>query len=68
MVGRWSDAYGRKRFMMLSLTCSAAQMIALLLYLTRGTSLFFFFPCQVRPPLMVPSEDPLHACLVLIQC
>jgi MFS family permease len=62
VVGRWSDAYGRKRFMLLSLGCSAAQIVALLLYITRGTSLFWFFPAQARL-----GNKPCHwvpACLV----
>lgn len=47
VVGRWSDAYGRKAFMLLSLVCSAAQIVAMLLYIRLGTSLFWVFPAMV---------------------
>ena len=46
MVGRWSDAYGRKPFLLLSFLCGGAQVFALLSYLTLGTSLFWMFPAQ----------------------
>ena len=46
MVGRWSDAYGRKPFLLLSFLCGGAQVFALLTYLTLGTSLFWMFPAQ----------------------
>ena len=47
VIGRWSDAYGRKPFLVLSFTCGGAQVVALLLYITMGTSLFWYFPAQV---------------------
>ena len=47
MVGRWSDAYGRKVFMLLSLVCSAAQIVAMLLYILLDISLFWVFPAMV---------------------
>lgn len=54
VVGRWSDAYGRKPFLILSFACGGAQVIVLLLYITRGTSLLWYFPAQARPSLLVP--------------
>ena len=52
VVGRWSDWYGRKPFLLLSFLCGGAQVFALLSYLTLGTSLFFMFPAQacIGPP------------------
>jgi len=47
VVGRWSDGYGRKPFLILSFLCGGAQVFALLGYLTLGTSLFWIFPAQV---------------------
>ncbi|CAL8465277.1 g4812 [Coccomyxa elongata] len=46
VVGRWSDAYGRKPFLILSFACGGAQVIVLLLYITWGTSLLWYFPAQ----------------------
>lgn len=50
VVGRWSDAFGRKLFMLLSLVCSGAQVVAMLLYIRLGTSLFWVFPAMVGGP------------------
>ena len=52
VVGRWSDAYGRKPFLVLSFACGGAQVVALLLYITWGTSLFWYFPASVRLPIL----------------
>jgi MFS family permease len=53
VVGRWSDAYGRKPFLVLSFACGGAQVVALLLYITWGTSLFWYFPASVRLPILI---------------
>ena len=37
VVGRWSDGYGRKPFLILSFLCGGAQVFALLAYLKLGT-------------------------------
>ena len=52
VVGHWSDAYGRKPFLILSFACGGAQVFVLLLYITRGTSLLWYFPAQAcsSPP------------------
>ena len=54
MVGRWSDAYGRKPFLLLSFLCGGAQVFALLTYLTLGTSLFWMFPAQASSGSNLP--------------
>ncbi|KAK9826348.1 hypothetical protein WJX81_000370 [Elliptochloris bilobata] len=46
VVGRMSDAHGRKPFLLLSFLCSGAQAVAMLLYLRCGVSLLWFFPAQ----------------------
>lgn len=63
VVGRWSDAYGRKPFLVLSFACGGAQVVALLLSITMGTSLFWYFPAQVWGPHHFPSRclDAFHA-------
>jgi len=50
LVGRLSDARGRKPFLLLSFLCSGAQAVAMLLYLRCGVSLLWFFPAQARAP------------------
>lgn len=67
MVGRWSDGYGRKPFLILSFLCGGAQVFALLAYLKLGTSLFWMFPAQASCSaiLLVPLSSA-RALLLLV--
>ncbi|EIE23230.1 MFS general substrate transporter [Coccomyxa subellipsoidea C-169] len=62
VVGRWSDAYGRKPFLVLSFACGGAQVVALLLYITWGTSLFWYFPASA----LVGAFSCISICLAYV--
>lgn len=64
MVGRLSDARGRKPFLLLSFLCSGAQAVAMLLYLRCGVSLLWFFPAQVSWPALGPHMKSWRAALL----
>jgi len=49
MVGRWSDAYGRQPFLVMTFVCASFPVMVLFLNLHFGISMFFYFPAQVTP-------------------
>ncbi|KAK9805503.1 hypothetical protein WJX72_001711 [[Myrmecia] bisecta] len=46
MIGSWSDVYGRKPFLLLSFAITSLHEIVLLLHLSFGLSLLWYFPAQ----------------------
>ena len=77
MVGRWSDVYGRKPFLLLALICAWAPILVLMLHIRHGLSLYYLFPAQVRPwPSQIASDShylelqpcwSLQSCLTLLR-
>ena len=48
LVGKWSDVYGRKPFLMMTFICASFTITVLFLNLNFGVSMFFYFPAQVK--------------------
>ena len=48
-VGRWSDAYGRKPFLVICYSFACLPVLILTLHMQYGLSLYFYFPASVRP-------------------
>lgn len=47
-VGKWSDAYGRQPFLLLTFVCASFPVLVLYFNLNYGLSMYFYFPAQVR--------------------
>ena len=52
-MGRWSDAYGRKPFLVICYSFACLPVLILTLHMQYDVSLYFYFPASVRPlPLL----------------
>ena len=47
LAGRWSDRYGRKKFIGLFLFTGTLAPLVMALHISSGLSLYFYFPAQV---------------------
>lgn len=47
LVGRWSDAYGRKPFLIICFALASLPVLVLVLHMRYNISLLFYFPAQV---------------------
>ena len=66
-VGRWSDAYGRKLFLVVCFSFAALPVLILTLHMQYGLSLYFYFPASVRPCPRVLAVLP-DACICRVVC
>ena len=47
MVGRWSDAYGRRPFLIVTFIFASMPVLVLFFNLHYNTSMYFYYPAQV---------------------
>ena len=50
MVGRWSDAYGRRPFLILTFVFASLPVMVLFFNLHFKTSMYFYYPAQASLP------------------
>ena len=55
MVGRWSDAYGRRPFLILTFIFASMPVLVLFFNLHYQTSMYFYYPAQVESALRKSS-------------
>lgn len=46
LVGRWSDAYGRKPFLIICFLLASLPVLVLVLHMCYQLPLYFYFPAQ----------------------
>ena len=63
-MGRWSDAYGRKPFLVICYSFACLPVLILTLHMQYDVSLYFYFPASVRALLLLycPTQPLLHCC------
>ena len=47
-MGRWSDAYGRKPFLIICFLLASLPVLVLVLHMVYQLPLYFYFPAQAR--------------------
>ena len=50
LVGKFSDAYGRRPFLAATFICASFPVMVLCFHLNFGLSMYFYFPAQARGP------------------
>lgn len=58
LVGKWSDAYGRQPFLLVTFICSSFPVLVLFFNFNYGLSMYFYFPAQVT---LCPTQYQLHS-------